>query len=81
MITAEEVKDLREKTGCSMSEAKRFLIEKEFAENLRYIIENGSLEEKIDFLLQAELNRSNNFFKSRLVGLFRKESEIILQKC
>lgn len=80
MIDAQEVKDLREKTGASMSETKRFLREKHFAEKLRRVAKNGTLEQKVEFLMEAELSRSNEFFKSRLVGLFREEAENILNK-
>jgi hypothetical protein len=79
MISTEEVEKLREKTGCSIADARNFLQYKELSDELDAVMASSSLEEKIDFILRNERNKIDEFFKSRLVRLvFREECEKIL---
>lgn len=57
-ITAQEVREYRDRTGTGMYEAKAILQaqkDKEYMEWLR----NATIEEKIDFLMECELVRIN----------------------
>jgi translation elongation factor EF-Ts len=50
-VTAEEIRAYREKTGAGMHEAKRELSRVRMAEALGYLRFTGTLEEKVEFLL------------------------------
>lgn len=50
-LTAQEVRDHRDLTGASMWEAKTFLRTERMKKQLGFLKELGTLEEKIEFLL------------------------------
>lgn len=50
-ITVEDVKNLRERFGLSMMDAKKFLTLREEQAILDVLQENGTLEDKVNFLL------------------------------
>lgn len=65
MITAQQIKDLREKTGLGMADAKEYLTLLHQRDKISNLMLNGTLEDKIDFLLNREANDINAKLKNK----------------
>jgi predicted transcriptional regulator len=64
-ITAEEIQETRDKWGLSLMEAKSFIRTKRAILEMKELSNNGSVEEKVDYLLKLELNSKEEFFHEK----------------
>lgn len=69
-ITSEDVRRLREENGMSMMDAKLYLTLRHDYAILEKLQKEGTLEEKVDFLLQQDKDRIEKTLSER----FRFES-------
>lgn len=59
-ITPDQVTEVREKWGLGIMDAKRFLLGNREKAVLEKLIAEGSIEEKVDYLLKADLDKINH---------------------
>lgn len=64
-ITSEDIRRLREETGMSMVDAKTYLTLQRDRAILEKLQKEGTLEEKVDFLLQKDKDRIEKTLSER----------------
>lgn len=64
-ITSEDIRRLRDETGMSMMDAKTYLTLRRDRAIIEHLRKEGTLEEKVDFLLQKDRDRIEKTLSER----------------